>query len=471
MTPLRRIFALFLVPPLLAAQPKQTLVIRDVAIVDMNTGAVSPHNGIAIRGDRIVAVGPLSKIRIPAPMKTISGAGKFVIPGLWDMHVHLWYKDNQFPLYLANGVTGVRDMGSSMKQIHAWRAEMKRGQLLGPRIVACGSPVTGVGHKSHIRMPLIELRSPQEARHAFDVLDDQMEVDCINVLSDVSKTSYQAVAEVSRHWGVPIVGHVPDSMTAMEAAFARQSTMEHLFGLMLACSSDEDSLRDKRAEALRKGDAAAMARVDTAVLETYDQRKASVLFDRFRIYDVRQTPTLVMRRRMAFLNVQELLDSPHLRYVDQSIRRSWPDISKNEGALSAEQQLVVRKEYERLLTLVRDMDRASVPILAGTDTGDPFTVPGFELHDELELLVKAGLTPLHALRSATVEPARLIRQESTLGVVKPQYLADLVLLDANPILDIRNTRRVSAVVVNGQYLSKSDLAGMLQNSAARALKQ
>src|SRR5207253_2559659 len=127
------------------------------------------------------------------------------------------------------------------------------------------------------RMPVIEIRNPAEARNAFDVLDDRMEVDCINVLSDVPKSSYQAIAEVSRHWGVPIVGHVPDSMSALEAAFTRQTTMEHLFGLMLSCSSEEEALRAKHAEALRKSDAAALEGTETAILATYNPRKAAVL--------------------------------------------------------------------------------------------------------------------------------------------------------------------------------------------------
>ena len=468
---MKQISLLFFLPALFGAQQLQTIVIRDVSVIDMNTGAIEPHSSVAIRGDRIVAVGPASKVKVPAAVKTISGAGKYVIPGLWDMHVHLWYKDHQFPLFLANGVTGVRDMGSRMKQIDAWRAQIKSGQLIGPRIVACGSPVNGPGHKPDPLMPVIELRSPADARRAFDTLDDDMKVDCIKVLSDVPKTSYLALAEVSRHWGVPIVGHLPNSMGAMEAANARQSSMEHLYGLLLSCSSREEELREQRVVAVRKSDGPALERIGAAILESYDPRKAAILFDRFKLYDVRQTPTLVMRKRSAFISTSELVGNPHLRYIDQSIRKSWPDPSKGEAAYSADQQFLLRKEYERLFTLVHDMDQAGVPLLAGTDSGDAYTVPGFDLHDELELLVKAGLTPLRALRTATVEPARLIRQEETLGVVRAQRFADLVLLDANPLTDIRNTRKIAAVVVNGQYLSKSDLAGMLQNAAARALKQ
>ncbi|MDQ6699945.1 MAG: amidohydrolase family protein, partial [Acidobacteriota bacterium] len=420
---MKQIFVLFFLPALFGAEQLQTLVIRDVSVIDTNTGAVEPHSSVAIRGDRIVAVGPASKVKVPAAVKTISGTGKYVIPGLWDMHVHLWYKDHQFPLFLANGVTGVRDMGSRMKQIDAWRAQIKSGQLIGPRIVACGSPVNGPGQKPDPLMPVIELRSPADARRAFDTLDNDMKVDCIEVLSDVPKNSYLALAEVSRHWGVPIVGHLPNSMGAMEAANARQSSMEHLYGLLLSCSSQEEELREQRAVAVRKSDGAALERIGAAILESYDPRKAAILFDRFKLYDVRQTPTLVMRKRAAFLSTSELVGNPHLRYVDQSIRKSWPDPSKREAAYSADQQFLLRKEYERLFRLVHDMDQAGVPLLAGTDSGDPHTVPGFDLHDELELLVKAGLTPLRALRTATVEPARLIRQEENLGAVRAQRFA------------------------------------------------
>jgi len=457
--------------PAQQADTRQTLLIRDVSVVNIETGSVERHGSVAIRGDRIAAVGPLSKIKNPANVKVIPGGGKYVIPGLWDMHVHLWYKDNQFPLFLANGITGVRDMGSGMKQIDAWRAEMKSGQLIGPRIVACGSPLNGPSPGLDPKMPVIEIRNPGDARRAFDTLDDGMKVDFIKVLSGVPKNAYLALAEVSRHWGVPIEGHLPDSVSALEAANARQTTMEHLFGIMLACSSREDELRARRADAWRKADLDEIARVNAGILETYDPRKAEVLFERFKLYDVRQTPTLAMRKRMASMATRELLENPNLRYVDQSIRQSWPDPSREEKARTAGQQLAVRKEYERLFTLVRDMDRAGVPLLAGTDTGDPYTVPGFELHDELELLVKAGLTPLRALQTATLEPAKLLRMDQSMGAVRANFTADLVLLDANPLSDIRNTRKVSAVVVDGRYLSKSDLAGMLQSAAANALKR
>ncbi|MDQ6706274.1 MAG: amidohydrolase family protein [Acidobacteriota bacterium] len=450
---------------------RKTLLIRDVSVVNIETGSVEHHGSVAIRGDRIAAVGPSSKIRIPANVKIIPGGGKYVIPGLWDMHVHLWYKDNQFPLFLANGITGVRDMGSRMKQIEAWRAQIKSGQLIGPRIIACGSPLNGPAPGLDSKMPVIEIRNPGDARRAFDTLDDRMKVDFVKVLSGVPKSAYLALAEVSRHWGVPIEGHLPDSVTALEAANARQTTMEHLFGIMLACSSREDELRAQRAAAWLKADLDEISRVNTEILETYDPRKAAILFERFKLYDVRQTPTLMMRKRMASIATEELAGNPNLRYVDQSIRKSWPDPSREERTRTADQQLVVRKDYQRLFALVRDMDRAGVPLLAGTDTGDPYTVPGFELHDELELLVRAGLTPLRALQTATLEPAKLLREEQSMGAVRAQYTADLVLLDANPLSDIRNTRKVAAVVVNGQYLSKSDLAGMLQSAAARALKQ
>ncbi|MDQ2900466.1 MAG: amidohydrolase family protein [Acidobacteriota bacterium] len=457
--------------PVQHADTRQTLLIRDVSVVDIETGAVERHASVAIRGDRIAAVGPSSKIKVPASVKVIPGGGKYLIPGLWDMHVHLWYKDNQFPLYLANGITGVRDMGSRMKQIDGWRAQMKLGQLIGPRIIACGSPLNGPGPGLDPKMPVIEVRNPGDARRAFDTLDDGMKVDFIKVLSGVPKSAYLALAEVSRHWGVPIEGHLPDSVGALEAANARQTTMEHLFGIMLACSSQEDELRSQRTDAVRKADPEAMARVNTAILESYDAHKAAVLFERLKLYDVRQTPTLVMRKRMASMATQDLLENPNLRYVDQSIRKSWPDPSREERARTADQELVVRKDYQRLFTLVRDMDRAGVPLLAGTDTGDPYTVPGFELHDELELLVKAGLSPLRALQTATIEPAKLIRKGQSMGAVRAQYAADLVLLDANPLADIRNTRKIAAVVVDGRYLSKSDIAGMLQNAAAKAPKQ
>ncbi len=382
------------------------VVIRDVSVVDPSSGIIETHRDIVVRGDRFASIrGAAKPTRAPV---------RYAIPGLWDMHVHLWFPDNQFPKYLAAGVTGLRDMGSDFSRVKSWRAQIKAGTLTGPRIVTCGPPLSGPVSEPDPKLPTIVVRDANDARKAFDTLDDKLGVDFIKVLSNVPANAFYAVSEYSRHWGHRIVGHLPDEVPARLAADARMGSMEHLFGLALACSSREAELREERRVALEKKDKDALAKIDDEIRDSYDAKKAAQLFEKFKIYDVMQTPTLTMLKRMT---------------------------GKDDAA------------YMRMEHLVRDLNRAGVPILAGTDTGDPGTVPGAELHKELELLAAAGLTPLEALRAATTTPARLMRKDDTLGVIKPGAYADVVLLDANPLTDIRNILKISAVMVNGKYIN------------------
>ncbi len=366
------------------------------------------------------------------------------------MHVHLWFPHSQFPLYIANGVTGVRDMGTDLRRIRAWQSEIARGTLTGPRIYACGSPMDTEA-STEPNLPVNVIATPQQAREAFLRYYDQ-KVDFIKVLN-LSDKSFEALAEISRHDGIPFAGHLPLSVPAALAAEDRMVSMEHLFGVGLACSSRQVELRNK---------ALTGEKVTDDVIASYDARVAAQLWDLFRRYDVRQTPTLDLWARMTGIDATP---GPDLKYIEKSIRDKWPTPETPTDKSQAAAQ------YDFVFRLTGDMAKAGVPILAGTDTGDPYTVPGFELHKELALLVKAGLTPAAALRAATTEPARLMHREHELGEVKPGYDADLVILNADPLTDIANTRRIESVVLRGRVFDRAELNGMLARTAAASAKQ
>jgi hypothetical protein len=429
-----------------------TSIIADVSVVDVISGQLAPHRDLLIRAGRIAEIRPAAR--------RLAGT-RFVIPGLWDMHVHLWYPDPQFSLYLGNGITGVRDMGSDLKRVRRWQSEIARGALLGPHIVSCGAALS-TDPSGDPKLPVEIVHTPQEARKAFD-RDYERRVDFIKVL-DLSEPAFEALAEASRHDGVPFAGDLPSGVSAFAAARDRMSSMEHLFGLGLACSRKENELRSRSLSARAKKDSAATAAIDTEVMSTYDTEAAATLWDLFRRYDVRQTPTLTEWARMTGLHIGGETDAPELRYMDVSLKKRWP---RPESAVEPG---VSDRRYEFACRLTGEMARAGVPLLAGTDTGDPWTVPGFELHKELALLVNAGLTPAQALRSATFEPARLLHREIELGQVKKGYLADLVILNANPLADIRNTRRIESVMIGGKQIGKVQIARMLNEMAATAAR-
>ena len=457
-------YLLFLLLPVLlfSAPPKRPVrrsvapaptgpasVIRDVSVVDVVTGQLIPHQDIAIRGDRIVSV------TRTAPPGTVV---RYAIPGLWDMHVHLWNANPQFPLFIASGVTGVRDMGSDLKRVRGWQAAIAKGELEGPRIYAGGSVVSS-SPVSDPHLPVNIVHTPAEAVRIFDTYYDQ-HVDFIDIL-DLPANAFEALAEQSRHQGLPFAGHLPDSVSAFEAAQDRMVSMEHLFGIGLAVSSREPELRNAVLVARAQNDTAALAAANDDVMASWSTTRAAALWDLFRRYEVSQTPTLSMWLRRSSTDAAVEAGNPSLRLVAASVRKAWPEprTAVDDSA---------RRQYDFALRITAEMARAGVPILAGTDTGDPWTVPGATLHEELALLVEAGLSPAAALRTATLEPARLMHRQNLYGQLRPGFAADIVLLEANPLTDITNTRRIESVVLKGKQIGKPALVRMLADAAAAA---
>ena len=346
-------------------------------------------------------------------------------------------------------------MGSDLAHVRRWESEIAKGELIGPRIFTSGAAISETPQTKDSHLPITVVHTPADARKAFDAFYRQ-EVNFIKVI-DMPEKAFEALAEASRHDGIPFAGHLPDSVSAFTAAQDRMSSMEHLFGIALACSSREEVLRNRKILARDKRDWEGAAEVAQEALDTYDPVVAKKLFDDFRRFAVRQTPTLTLWSRMNFIDSGKWKSAPDLRFIDESILKEWKQPGDQAKELTKTDRELLRRQYDFALWVTGEMAKAGVPILAGTDTGDPWTIPGVELHKELALLVKAGLTPLQALRSATVEPASLMRKPTELGQVKKGYYADLVLLDANPLSNIANTKRIRTVVLRGRQLTPSEL--------------
>jgi imidazolonepropionase-like amidohydrolase len=383
------------------------------------------------------------------------------------MHVHTLQGGRAksfFPLFIANGVTGVRDMGSSMSDLQAvtmLRKEIGAGAFLGPRIVAAGPLVDGPN-------PMfpelsIAVSTETEARQAVEALQSGG-ADFIKVYSLLPRAAYFAIADEAKQRNIPFAGHVPESISALEASDAGQKSIEHLSGVRLACSASEAELRQELMGARAKSDASLLYRVLQHVYakskETYSEKKAADLFSRFVENDTWQVPTLVVARYLAQLE-RHPKQNPRLALAGERL--------ENQACLeflTADQFESVSISTQNAFHLVKAMKRAGVKFMAGTDAPNPFVVPGKSLHDELELLVQAGFTPLEALQSATRNPAEYLGKLDTRGAVEIGKLADLVLLDANPLEDISNTRKIWAVIVNGKILLRPQLDEILSRDAA-----
>jgi imidazolonepropionase-like amidohydrolase len=437
-----------------------TLVFAHVTVIDVTGGYAQPDMTVVINGDRITEMGASGKIRLPKNAEVVDATGKFLIPGLWDMHVHTFFgkwvpggREVTLPLFVANGITGVRDMGSDLDSILEARKEISQGTLFGPRMVVAGPMLDG----PKTQFPAsISIPTPEDGRRAVDMLKTRG-VDFIKIQSYVPRDAYFAIADECKKRNITFVGHVPDAIRASEASNAGQKSFEHLIGIFEGSSIVEDELLKGP-----KGPA--------RFLETYDAPREGALIALLAKNETWQCPTLYWERGQWLIDAPELKDEvahdPDAKYAPVFWReKGWPEFTAGILKNLDIDPLAVRGKFvEHELDIVRKLHAAGVPFLAGTDCPAGVDVlPGFSLHRELERFVAAGFTPLEALQTATINPAKFLDRLSDLGTVEKGKIADLVLLDANPLDDIRNTQKISAVILNGRYFSREDLNRILRD--------
>ena len=454
-------------------QPKP-LVFTHVTVIDATGAPVKPEMTVVITGDRITEFAPTKTVRVPKDAQVVDATGKFLIPGLWDMHVHWYGYDKAYlRLFTANGVTGVRIMWGA--PIHfEWRKEIQEGTLLGPRMVIASTILDG---PKPIWPGSIAVANEAEARRA--VIKVKREgADFVKVYSLLPREAYFAIADEAKKQGLPFAGHVPFFVSAGEASDAGQRSIEHLTGILAACSAREEELRKGFEDAFsnlpqgRRLPSPAHTRLLTRMmLDTFSPEKAATLFIRLKRNHTWQCSTFTVLRSGAFINDPNFRNDPRLKYMPTQLRTQWdPSTDFRFRERTAEDFDLSRLVYKKQIELVGMMHRAGVEFLAGTDVENPYCFPGFSLHDELELLVQAGLSPMEALQTATLNPARFLGNEKEFGTVEEGKIADLVLLEANPLEDIRNTTKINSVVLNGRLLDRKALDQLLAEREAAAKK-
>ena len=435
------------------SSPPSSTTIVNVTIVDMMSGRLLQHRNVTVRNGTIEDIRDAMLPKSDKHALQVNGTGKYLIPGLWDMHVHMsfgdWFphsKEITLPLFIANGITGVRDMGGELEVLQQWRKEITAGTLLGPRIVMSGPMLDG----PQPRFPSsIAIKTPDDGRRAVDDVRKRG-ADFIKLLSLIPREAVFAIADESGRQGITFVGHVPDSVRASEMSNAGQKSFEHLIGIFEGSSPLED-------EFLKGGKSAGK------LLSTYDPKRAEALFALLAKNQTWQCPTLVWERGGNLIELSDFAHDPLARYVpaywkDVTWKRFEADVKRDNVDDLATRRRFVDKELE----VVSAMHKGGVPFLAGTDTPPGvYVFPGFSLHQELQRFVAAGFTPLEALQTATLNPAKFMGMSDRLGTIEKGKLADMVLLDANPLEDIRNSQKIAGVVANGRYLSRAELDKML----------
>jgi imidazolonepropionase-like amidohydrolase len=454
----------------LAVRGAGNLAITHVNVIDATGAPLRTNVTLLIAEGRIRSMGASSEIRAPADAIVVDATGKFVIPGLWDMHVH-WYERETLSLFIANGVTGIRMMlGYPMH--HEWRAEIDTGTLIGPRMWIGSMVIDG---PRPIWSGTLSAGSAEEGIRMVTEIR-ATGADFVKVYSLLPREAFLAVAEECRKQGLPFLGHVPEMVSAADASNQGQRSFEHLLGIARACSSREAELTrlaEKAIESFRTSVDSyeilrpELRRLGRLALDSFSREKAEALFAILKRNQTWQCPTLLTLRNTSHLGDPAITNDTRVRFMSQSIRSSWnPANDFRHRSMSPEDIVLAKADYGKQLELLGAMHRAGVPILAGTDALNPYAFPGFSLHDELALLVQAGLKPMEALQTATLNAARVMDREKDLGTIEPGKLADLVLLDANPLEDISHTRKIHAVVFGGRVFPKGELATMLSEVEA-----
>lgn len=454
------------------AQAPKAIVITHVTVIDATGAPPKSNMTVVIRGNRITTLGKTGQVNIPAGAEVVEAKGQFLIPGLWDMHVHIfnqvsrrppntWY----FPLFIATGVTSVRDMWTKpedMGQVREWRRMQMEGILLAPRIAAVGTIVDGPAGAETRDLDLLLLgpnvtvvRTPVEARRIVRELK-AAGIDFVKTYSNLPRKTFLAIAKEAKRQGIPFAGHVSLEVDADEASSVGQRSIEHLNQILESSSSRSQELFQVPGRDWS-------SKYEMMMLDTFNEQKFGTLTAVLNKNRTWQVPTLVIFRRA----LQPTQTDSRLRYIPAEESATWkkPPPDRDREPTDAEKTLRGR-HWQRGLEVVRRMHEAGVPFMAGSDVGNPYVFPGFSLHDELELLVEAGFTPLQALQAATRNPARFLGLLDALGTVEKGKIADLVLLDGNPLENIRNTQKIQAVIVNGHFLNRQELDRLLAQAAA-----
>jgi hypothetical protein len=447
------------------------IAIANVTVIDTEDGTQQRGMTVVVAGDRIVSVGPADSVVAPDAAEIIDGSGKYLLPAFWDMHVHIPLKLSPqlyLPLFIAHGVTKVRVMSgdchdpgdpllSCIEDQREWNRQIMAGELVGPRITAVGSfPINGPVKRREGWPPFFGPGTEAEASHLVHHLMERG-VDFIKVYSYMPRDPFFALMNEAEKAGIEAMGHKPLAVSAIEASNAGMKSLEHAQLFLFECYPGAEKFR--RTTTTRNP--STLDRRE--MLDAHDSAMCDAVFETFVQNGTWYCPTHLTRKMDAFADDETYRNDPRLTYVARLQRKLWN--ADADGMIEHDPSPEGRKAYMDFylagLELTGRAHEAGVKVLAGTDATDTYVFPGSSLHDELEELVAAGLTPAEALRASTVGPAEYFGLTEDYGTVAAGRVADLVLLDANPLDEIANTRAIYAVVFNGNLYTRADLGRLL----------
>ncbi|PRY12783.1 amidohydrolase family protein [Pontibacter ummariensis] len=449
-------------------QETYDLLLTNVNVVDVETGSLLPGQTVVIEEGIIQEITDApSKSRYRAET-VIDAQGKYLIPGLWDNHVHLRGGEaleeenkNLLPLFVANGVTTVRDAGGDLyPAIRQWKEQTAAGILTGPRILTAGPKLDG---PNPTWQGSIEVATVAEVPAALDSLQ-QLGVDFVKIYdSTISGDVFLAIVEEAEKRGMQVSGHMPFSVKLSDAMAKGLDATEHLYYAFKAASAKEDSISNVIIAREKTDKPVGFYTALGWLYDTYAPARAQQLFQQMAENNTAVVPTLYISQVLDNLKYEDHSQDSYLPYMGEGIVKTYERRINSAKRQSDEWTAFVQKLKAKFESMVPEMQEAGVTILAGSDAGayNSYVYPGISLHKELEKLVEAGLTPAQALRTATINGARFMGKADQFGTVAQGKTADLVLLEQNPLEDIKHTQDIHSVILGGKVYSATELQQML----------
>ena len=440
-------------------------IISNVNIIDPIDG-LKENVSIEIKGNRIIKIGDTELST--SVNKVIDGTGKYIIPGLWDCHVHLAFFEDlskHMPeMFLSQGITSLRDTGGDFTFLDSIRQRSVKRKSIFPRIKIAGPLIDGnYSVYNGDPLPKISIRTrnvPETIRETEKLVSGG--VDFLKAYEMLSPKQFEAVAKIAKKNNLRLAGHVPLSMDIVSATKLGLNSLEHLKNIELSSTSDSDSLLAQRRKMLENPDILPGVRLRGKIhsaqkmyaIKNIDSSAYKKVIENIKKYNAYQGPTLSIYKVPTYKIFKQPFWKKSFDLLPKSTREIWINREKRSSKeISPDQKLF----SDWIQKTTGDINKAKIPILAGTDTPLGFLTPGFSLHYELELMVASGLTNLEAIATATINPSKYFRMQDSLGLLKPNFIADLIILNTNPLDEISNTKDIFAVIKDGNYLERKSL--------------
>jgi imidazolonepropionase-like amidohydrolase len=443
------------------------LIIQSATIVDTYSGGLKKNQSIAIIADSIAVIMDDDRAKDWTAKKKIDGRSKFVIPGLWDMHIHFGGGDtlitdnkNLLPLFIANGVTTVRDCSADISpSVFKWKAEIEKGILLGPNIFSSGPKIEGI---NSIWPGDQEVADEIGIEIALDSLE-KVKADFVKITDNtLSPELFETAVRKAHQRGFRVSGHIPFSLKATDLAKQGMSTVEHMSYMLKAGSPIETSIIEK-VEAKQLDYASA----NRELYASFDDEYALSVYEELKNNNTAVVPTLIGNRIISYLDEDDHTGDEQLKYLGKGLIKTYDWRVQRANKASEEEVGERKKRYTKLVSLIPIIKSSGMDIIAGTDAGflNSYIYPGYALHEELRIYVDGGLSPLEALQTSVINGPKFFGLLDKYGSVEAGKKADLLLLNSNPLLKIEATKDIFILIRAGEILTKADLDSLLTGLA------